>query len=170
MKKNKFLLLLVLISGSVFSQTYISLSPLLSNSSGTMFHKTNLSLEVGHQFDVLSIGIVGGRTSLAKMENDTTLFTELRTNLNVFQQGNFTNTFTIGTGYIFNAKNYFLTELTYTIEYALSKQVHINILAGEYFYSGINDATSETVVGFSLIYFFKPFEKRKSILNSGLLE
>ena len=99
------------------------------------------------------------------MKNDTTMYAEIRTNLNVFQQADLTNTITIGAGGIRNAKNYFLTELTYTIEYALSQQVHMNILAGQYFYSGVNTMENETIVGCSLMYFFKPFGKKKSMIK-----
>ncbi len=165
MKKIKPLILLLFISSSLFSQTYLTLTPLISNTNGSMMDKTNLSLELGHQWDVFSLGLVGGRTSLAKMKNDTTLYAELRANLNVFKQGDFTNTFTIGAGYMFNAKNYFITELTYTIEYALTKQIHLNILAGQYFYSGLNTMSEETIVGFSLIYFFKPYERNRSVFK-----
>ena len=107
MIKIKISVILLFISCSVFSQTYVSLTPIISNTVGTMFDKTNLSLELGYQWDVFSLGVVGGRTSLATMKNDTTLYSELRANLNVFQQGDFTNTFTIGAGYISNAKKLF---------------------------------------------------------------
>jgi hypothetical protein len=68
-----------------------------------------------------------GKNSLQKaIGRDTTAFFELRPNLNVFQQGKFTNTFTAGIGYILNAQENLLTELSSRIEYAYSPQIHFN--------------------------------------------
>ena len=87
------------------AQTYISLAPSISNQAGTLADKMNLGLEVGRQWDVFSVGMVIAKNSLQKaIGKDTTTFFELRPNLNVFQQGKFTNTFTAGIGYILNAQ------------------------------------------------------------------
>ena len=158
--KKYLITLLMFVTISVSSQAYISITSTLSNNYGGFDSKINPSVEVGYQYDVFSLGLVGGKTSLIKMTNDTTTYTELRANLNIFQQGKFTNTMTIGGGYIFNARNYLLTELTYTIEISLTEHFHINILAGQYFYSGLETMTGETVVGASLVYFFKPNNKK----------
>ncbi len=78
-----------------FSQTYISLNPSLTNDAGTIPQKANLSLEIGRQWDVFSVGLDVGKTSLGKVSGrDTTAYLEIRPNLNIFQQGKFTNTFT----------------------------------------------------------------------------
>jgi len=142
---------------TLFSQSYITFTPSLTTIQGTVLDKSNLSIEVGHQWDVFSLGVVGGKTSLSSCVKDTTTYFEIRSNLNIFQQGKFTNTFTIGLGYIPNAQNDFLTEVTYTIEYGLSEQFHINILAGQYLYSGLKTTGNEPFIGVSLTYFFKPF-------------
>jgi hypothetical protein len=157
-----FLLILCLFSLNtiICSQTYITFTPSLTTIQGTILDKGNLSFEVGHQFDVFSVGAVYGKSSLASEKKDTTSYFEIRTNLNIFQQGKFTNTFTIGAGYIPLAKNNFLTEVTYTIEYSLSETFHINILAGNYLYSGLKTTSSEPFVGISLTYYFKPFVQK----------
>jgi hypothetical protein len=98
------LLLTILIIATFYvsySQIYVSLAPSLTNSAGTLLEKGNAAIEVGRQWDVFSLGIDIGKTSLGKINGrDTTAYLELRPNLNIFQQGKFTNTFTAGIGYI----------------------------------------------------------------------
>jgi hypothetical protein len=155
MKNLHLLAILAIITNSCFSQTYISLAPCLTNSPGTLFEKSNLALEVGRQWDVFSLGVDLGKTSLGKVTGgDTTVYLELRPNLNIFQQGKFTNTFTAGIGYIFNSKQSLMTELTSGIEYAYSDKLHLNIYFGQYFYSGKTDASNVTFFGFSVMLYF----------------
>src|SRR6059058_1248798 len=103
-----------LLSLAGYSQTYVSLAPSITNSAGTVAEKSNIAVEVGRQWDVFSLGIDIGRTTMAPVHrgSDTSVYLELRPNLNVFQQGKFTNTFTAGIGGIFHAQEDFMTELT----------------------------------------------------------
>src|SRR2546423_15388151 len=136
MRKIVLMVLFSITTAISFSQTYIAFAPSLTNSAGTIAEKSNLSLEVGRQWDVFSLGIDFGKTSLGRVKGrDTTAYLELRPNLNIFQQGKFTNTFTAGIGFIFNAKDNLMTELTSGIEYAYSDKLHFNIVFGQYFYS-----------------------------------
>jgi hypothetical protein len=138
-----------------FGQTYISLAPSLTNTAGTIAEKSNVAIEVGRQWDVFSLGLDVGKTSMGNMHgHDTTAYFELRPNLNVFQQGKFTNTFTAGIGYIFNAQQNLMTELTSGIEYAYNDKLHINISFGQYFYSGKYDASNVTFFGISGVWYF----------------
>lgn len=151
-----FFLLGLLISCFICTaQTYISFNPSLTNTAGTIAEKANLSVEVGRQWDVFSLGVDIGKTSMSTGARDTTVYMELRPNLNIFQQGKFTNTFTAGIGYVFNAKEQLLTELTSGIEYALNDHYHFNIIFGQYYYSGKESASSVTFFGLSAMYYFK---------------
>ncbi|HEY4151631.1 MAG TPA: hypothetical protein VGM41_21980 [Chitinophagaceae bacterium] len=137
------------------AQTYISLAPSLTNTAGTLADKSNIALELGRQWDVFSLGIDFGKTSMAKVTGrDTTAYLELRPNLNVFQQGKFTNTFTAGIGYIFNAEENLMTELTSGIEYAYNPKLHFNISFGQYYYSGRYSASNVTFFGVSAMWYF----------------
>src|ERR1700722_9909427 len=157
MKRSFLLLLTCALSYACFSQTYISLAPSLSNNAGTFGEKANFAVEVGRQWDVFSLGIDYGRINLARVQGkDTANYLELRPNLNIFQQGKFTNTFTAGIGYIFNSKQSLMTELTSGIEYAYSDQLHLNIYFGQYFYSGRTDASTVTFFGLSVMFYFSP--------------
>jgi hypothetical protein len=157
MKASLLLLSCTLLSLASFSQTYISLAPSLTNSPGTLGGKSNIALELGQQWDVFSMGIDIGKTTLGHREGrDTSAYLELRPNLNVFQQGKFTNTFTAGIGLIFHAKENLMTELTSGIEYAFSNRFHFNVFFGQYFYSGRYSASDVTFFGISAMFYFSP--------------
>lgn len=148
-------------------QTYISLVPSLTNSPGTLMEKSNLSFEVGRQWDVFSMGLDIGKTSLGKVVGpDTTVYLEVRPNLNIFQQGKFTNTITPGIGFIFNAKQNLVTEVTSGIEYAFSPLIHFNIYFGQYYYSGKTSSSSTTFFGVSIMKYFKPFNTSTGVFNA----
>ena len=150
-------LFVVCMSYQCLSQTYISLAPSVTNTAGTFAEKSNIAFELGRQWDVFSLGIDFGKTTLAPVTGrDTSNYLELRPNLNIFQEGKFTNTFTAGIGYIFNAKESLLTELTYGIEYSFSEKIHYNVFFGQYFYSGKTSASSVSFFGVSAAYYFSP--------------
>lgn len=155
--KYLLLFLFIFLSCTTFSQTYVSLAPSLTNTAGTLWDKSNLALEVGQQWDVFSLGIDIGKSTLAKVGGrDTSTYIELRPNLNVFQQGKFTNTFTAGIGIVFNARQGLLTELTNGIEYAFSDKFHFNMFFGQYFYSGRTASDNATFFGVSAVFYAKP--------------
>ena len=167
MKKFILFTILTFTTFHCFAQTYIGFAPALTNDAGTIAQKANLGFEIGRQWDVFSLGLVLGKTSLEKqLFGDSTRYVEIHPNLNVFQQGKFTNTITAGIGYIFNAQQYLVTEFTSGIEYSVNPQFHINISFGQYYYSGLNAATSSTFWGFSTVYFFKATNP-KSLINKG---
>ncbi len=155
MRKLLFSALLIIIVNGCRAQFYIAVAPALTNDAGTIPEKANLSVEFGKQWDVFSLGLDIGKTSLAKQKpNDTTAYLEVRPNLNVFQQGKFTNTFTAGIGYIFNSNQSLLTELTSGIEYAANEKLHLNVYFGQYYYSGRYAASSTTFFGISGMFYF----------------
>ena len=152
------LVLFVSIINNCTAQTYLSFVPSLTNSAGTLAEKANLSFEAGRQWDVFSLGADIGKTSLGKNDGrDTTVYLEVRPNLNIFQEGKFTNTLTPGIGFIFNSKENLMTELTSGIEYAYSTNWHLNIYFGQYYYSGRSSASNVTFFGLSIMYFLKPY-------------
>jgi hypothetical protein len=152
-----FLFILLLKQFVYLAQTYVSLAPSITNTPGTLAEKGNIAIEFGRQWDVFSMGLDIGKTSMGGVKGrDTTAYLELRPNLNVFQQGKFTNTFTAGIGYIFNAKENLMTELTSGIEYAMNERIHFNVVFGQYFYSGRYSASDVTFFGTSVMWYFTP--------------
>jgi len=165
-KRSTWLLILWMIRSCSFAQTYVSLAPSITNDVGTFGQKSNVAIEVGRQWDVFSLGLDFGKTSMGKVQGrDTTAYLELRPNLNIFQQGKFTNTFTAGIGYIFNAKKSLMTEITSGIEYALNDQFHFNVFFGQYYYSGKTDASTVTFFGVSGMFYFSPAKPKSLITN-----
>jgi hypothetical protein len=166
MRKLIFLALLIGKAIALEAQTYISLAPSISNTAGTLADKSNIGIEVGRQWDVFSLGLAIGKTSLEKVHGtDTTTYLELRPNLNVFQQGKFTNTFTAGIGYIFNAQESLMTELTSGIEYSFSDQIHFNVYFGQYYFSGKYSDSNATFFGVSCAWYLKPNHAKPLIIN-----
>ena len=169
MKKLLLPVLLLLATNCCWCQFYISVAPALTNDAGTIAEKANLSVEFGKQWDVFSLGLDIGKTSLGNQHgNDTTAYLEVRPNLNVFQQGKFTNTFTAGIGYIFNSNQSLMTELTSGIEYAANDKLHLNVYFGQYYYSGRYDASNTTFFGVSGMFYFtashsKPLIGQKAV-------
>ena len=144
---------------------YVSIAPQLTNTAGTLRDKSNFAIEVGKQWDVFSLGVDLGKTTLSpRLGKDTSTYLEVRPNLNIFQVGKFTNTFTAGIGYVFNAHENLLTEITNGIEYTATPTVHVNIVFGQYFYSGLESSSSVTFFGLSFMYYFKP-NKSTSIIK-----
>lgn len=163
-------LFLLCIIALTHAQTYVSFAPSLTNTPGTLAEKSNFALEVGRQWDVFSLGLDVGKTSMGKVTGrDTTAYLELRPNLNVFQQGKFTNTFTAGIGFIFNAKESLMTELTSGIEYAYNEKLHFNVVFGQYFYSGRYSASNVTFFGISGMWYFTP-TSAKSLINQAKVQ
>ena len=153
-------------TGKVKKQTYIQVYYSLTNTAGTLGGKSNLSVEVGKQWNVFSLGLDLGKTTLEPIHGrDTSFYFEVRPNLNIFQQGRFTNTLTVGVGYVFFAPNNFLSELTSGIEYTASDRLHLNANFGTFYYSGRYTATSATFFGISASYYFLPYKNRSSIFK-----
>ncbi|HMG81565.1 MAG TPA: hypothetical protein VK559_00890 [Ferruginibacter sp.] len=162
-----FFTLLLLAGYTSFAQTYVSLAPSVTNTAGTLADKSNLALEVGQQWDVFSLGLDLGQTTLSPQHGkDTSTYLEIRPNLNIFQEGKFTNTFTAGIGYVFGAKDNLLTEVTYGIEYSCTEQMHFNVFFGNYYYSGRTAATNTSFFGVSAAYYFKP-NKTGALIKKG---
>jgi hypothetical protein len=163
--KRLLLVLLLFAASSASAQMYISFSPSILNSPGTFWGKFNPTVEVGRQTDCFSIGLDIGKLNCGKVAGrDTTAYLEVRPNLNVFQQGKFTNTLTIGLGYIFNAQESMLTELTSGVEYAHTEHLHFNIYFGQFFFSGRRVSSDATFFGASAMWYFVAY-KPKSLIS-----
>jgi hypothetical protein len=137
------------------SEFYISPMYGLYTGSGTFLQRSTVAIELGKQWDVFSLGLDIGKNNLGQRNGrDTSTYFEIRPNLNVFQQNKFTNTLTIGFGYIMNAKVNLITEFTTGIEYSPNKRFSYNVFFGTYYYSGRDASYSLNFLGVSMMYYF----------------
>lgn len=165
MKQLLLLAMLAVIPYCCGAQTYVSIGPNISNEPGNFAAKAQCAIEGGRQWDVFSLGLAAGKTNFGKMAGrDTTVYLEARPNLNVFQQGKFTNTLTTGIGYIFNAQETVMFELASGIEYSWTPSVHINILFGQYYTSGVVATSSSIFFGVSIMKFFSPTKTKALVM------
>ena len=142
-------------------QTYVSLMPGFYTGQGTVKQRTTFDIEVGKQWDAFSLGLDLGKTNIDKCNGaDTTTYFEFRPNLNVFQQGKFANTLTIGLGYVFGASNNVMTELSSGIQYTPKQKWSYNLYFGTYYFSGNYASTSNNFLGLSIMYYFKKTENK----------
>jgi hypothetical protein len=110
---------------------------------------------------VFSVGADIGKTHFApQKDRDTTMYIEVRPNLNIFEHGKFTNTLTMGIGCVFNAHENFMTELTTGMEYEMNDHYHFNANFGQYYFSGRETLTSVTFFGLSIMHYFGRTNKK----------
>jgi hypothetical protein len=160
MKKILIALCIAFASLNVNAQNYIAVSTTLYTNPGTFAAKASPAIEIGKQLGPLSVGIDVGKTNCSPVRGkDTTVYFELRPNLNVFQQGKFTNTLTIGVGAVPFSTQSMMGELSYGIEYAMSDIVHLNVNFGQYYFSGTNVSSSATYFGINIIRYFSTKKK-----------
>jgi hypothetical protein len=175
MKKNTLTFIMLMVSTLGFAQSsifndstavfYVSPSYGFYTNSGTIAMRSSPNIEIGWQWNSLSLGLDVGKTHLGqKTGRDTTTYFEIRPNLNVFQQGKFTNTLTFGIGYVPNARENILIESNAGIQFSPTPQWSLNLFYGTYYFSGVESARNQTYIGFSTIYFFLP-KKKKGIFN-----
>ncbi len=175
MKKNILTLVMIAMGSFCFAQNsvfndstavfYINPSYTFYTNSGTIELRSSPCIELGFQWNSISLGLDIGKIHLGqKSGRDTTTYFEIRPNLNVFQQGKFTNTLTIGVGYIPNAHENILIESTAGIQYSPSAKWSFNMYFGTYYFSGVESARNQTFVGVSGMYYFLP-KKKKGIFN-----
>ena len=167
----RLVIIFLLLIGRAYSQTYISITPAFyttgtgggSVPQTSTGQRTTIGIEIGKQWDVISLGIDLGKTTLEKNAGNGDIngviptgkwYIKLRPNLNVFQQGKFTNTLTIGIGYVFGSKQRMLNEFTTGIEYDPNPNFAYNINYGTYYFTGKGVSSNQVFFGFSIMYFY----------------
>ena len=140
-----------------------------TNTFGSFAEKAFSTVEVGRSFGIFDLGLMGGRLTLSQI--DSSWFTELLPTINVFSKGRFSEALTLGAGFIFHAKNNFLTEITNSINFSPSNQVSIAISEGNYFLDGRRSTAKSQYIGLSVTYnFISPGSKTNVLKKKSLLE
>ena len=184
--KISLIWLLLLVSSRVIAQDdphdgqiYVSIMPAFYTSStgggalqAKVSQRVTCDIEVGKQWDVISLGLDLGKTTLEKNTGRDTVagvvpagkwYLEARPNLNVFQQGKFSNTLTIGAGIVLQSSQFLMTELTTGIEYDPNPNIAYNINVGTYYFTGDGVGSNQVFFGASVSRYFKlpKFKKHK---------
>lgn len=128
------------------STPYILFSPAYYNGAGTRAEKTNLGIEVGKEFGVFDLGFVVGMNGLDRPGRDSAFYCEVRPTLDVFTEGKFSSTFTIGIGHMFGAKTNLMTEIAYGITYVPNSRFFFGLYQGQYWFDGKKSANFNTAV------------------------
>ena len=117
---------------------YIRPMPLcVYTGAGYLKDRTNQNIELGKSFGVIDVGAALGRTALRHdtLGNGTT-YLQAKVTMEIAQYGVFSNEMIIGGGYVFNAQNFLMLEISYTIYGQFWKRMGIGIFSGFYDFSG----------------------------------
>ena len=151
--------------------TYVSFgTSVYTNAIGNFNQKMFITTEVGRTYGIFDIGLLVGRLNLAKA-TDSSYFTEILPTINVFSKGRFSEALTLGAGYVFGAKQNFLTEITNSINFAPNNRLVITVFQGNYFFDGRFSTSKAQFMGLSFTFnLIKRNTKteqlrRKSLLN-----
>jgi hypothetical protein len=179
MLKNRIIYLLFFVStfSNSFSQKrekeahyyYFSIGTCVyTNAPGTFKQKTFVTAEFGGSFGIFDIGMMLGRLNL--LHSDTSWFTEILPTINVFSKGRFSEALTLGAGYVFGAKQNFLTEITNSINFAPNNRLVITVFQGNYFFDGKLSTSKAQFMGLSFTFnFIKDNSKTEQLRKKSLL-
>jgi hypothetical protein len=140
---------------------------------GGVANRFSPAVEFGRTYGIFDLGLASGVTNSLSKGNDTSHYIELRPTINIFSKGRFNQGLCLGAGYMFNAKQAFMTEICNSINFNITTTVTVAITQGYYFFDGTNNSRSTQYVGFSLTYnFLKEHStnnrrKRAAILNDN---
>jgi hypothetical protein len=153
---------------------YLSVNTdVLVNAKGGVANRFSPAVEFGRTYGIFDLGLATGITNSYSKGNDTSHYIELRPTINIFSKGRFNQGLCLGAGYMFNAKQAFMTEICNSINFNVTTTVTVAITQGYYFFDGTNDSRSTQYVGFSLTYNFlrkhstNNRRKRAAILNDN---
>ena len=139
-----------------------------TNVPGTFNSKVFMTTEFGKTFGIFDIGIMVGRLNFN--HSDTSWFTEVLPTINVFSKGRFSEALTIGAGYVFGAKENFLTEITNSINFAPNNKLVITVFQGNYFFDGKLSTSKAQFMGLSITFnFIKENSKTEQLRKKSLL-
>ncbi len=149
---------------------YISVAAnVYTNTVGTFDQKMFITAEFGKTFGIFDIGLLVGRSHLRKA--DSLYYVEAEPTINVFSKGRFSEALTLGAGYVFGAKENFLTEVTNSINFAPDNRTVITIFQGNYFFDGKSSTSKAQFMGLSVTFNLIKKDskdemlKKKSLLN-----
>ena len=178
MLKAKLSTLLIILSvTSAFSQErekeahyyYLSLGTCVyTGATGTFDQKMFSTVEFGRTYGIFDIGLMVGRLNWAK-GGDSAYFSEILPTINVFSKGRFSEALTLGAGYVFGAKQNFLTEITNSINFAPNNRLVFTVFQGNYSFDGRYATSKASFMGLSATFnFIKKGTKTEQLRKKSL--
>ncbi len=116
---------------------------------GKLADRAIQSIEIGKTFNVIDIGIAGGRSTFRP---DTTFFLEGRVTMDVGNYGPFASEMTIGAGKLFDKPGSLMLELSYSIFAQIAKKFGFGLITGYYDFSNEFTDSSKAYYGVYLRY------------------
>lgn len=153
---------------------YLTLSvSVFTNTPGAINHELFPSAEFGRTYGIFDIGLAIGRLNFIRSGGgvDSNWFAEIRPTINVFSKGRFSESLTLGAGYIVNAKQNFVTELTNCINFSVTNNLNLALCVGNYFRDGKFSTATAQFFSFAVTYNFikkdseADIKKRKALFN-----
>ena len=144
-----------------------------TNAIGNFNEKVFFTVELGRTYGIFDIGLAIGRLNLVSSNSgtDSNWFAGIRPTINVFSKGRFSESLTLGAGYVFNAKQNFMTEITNCINFSPNDKMTIAVCQGNYFFDGRLTTSKAQFIGLAVTFNFikknseTDSKKRKSLLN-----
>ena len=134
---------------------YISgLANVYVNTKGGMAKRFSPGVEFGRTYGIFDVGLATGAINSIASGRDTSRYLEFRPTINIFSQGRFAEGLCLGAGYIFGAKQAFVTEICNSINFNITVNVALAITQGYVFYDGTNSNRSGQYMGLSFTYNF----------------
>ncbi|HSZ25599.1 MAG TPA: hypothetical protein VK766_07780 [Cytophagaceae bacterium] len=120
---------------------------------GYLKDRTNQNFEMGKSFKMIDVGMAVGRNALRRDSlGDGNVYMEAKFTMDIAQYGIFSNEMVVGAGYVFNAQNFLMLELSYTIYAQFWKHFGIGIVTGYYDFSGNTTDNARNMFGFFCRY------------------
>jgi hypothetical protein len=143
------------------------------NTIGGFAKRFSPSIELGRTYGIFDIGLAMGRLNTLSASRDSSKFIELRPTVNIFSKGRFSEGLCLGGGYVFGAKQGFMTEICNSINFNITEIFQISVVQGYYFFDGTMSNRNTQFMGLNLTYnLLKPHSvnkqrKRVAILNDN---
>ena len=124
------------------------------NTKGGAGKRLSPAVEFGRTFGIIDIGLATGKQNSLSSGGDTTWYMEFRPTINIFSKGRFAEGLCLGAGYVFKARQSFMTEICNSINFNVSETFALAITQGYCFFDGSNSNRSTQYMGLSLTYNF----------------
>jgi hypothetical protein len=133
---------------------YMRASPLcIYTGADYLKDKISQNIELGKSFGIMDVGVALGRNALRRdTAHNGTTYMEAKVSMTIAQYGIFSNEMVVGAGYVFNAENFLMLELSYTIYGQFWKRLGMGITTGFYDFSGNTTDNSRNTFGLFFRY------------------